>query len=557
MRRECRDERFRQGDAEVSRFRFALENETDAPQAFEGFEAVISRFDPEGAKALTFKSDWGREMTPVWQDAAGTECCVTAGRACKGCAPWAFVRERSGRWLFFGLATFGNWRLRMTAAGEVVFAYDQAMLSGELAPGERIDVGGAIAARADSFDALTQAVCKALRKTLPQTRMDAGLVSWNHWWRYEDAEVTEDVVLENARLARDMGVGLIVLDAGWFGDPQTEADWTKLRGDWDRVNTQRFPHGLAWLARQIHAMGMKFGLWVEPEGMGERSRLRRAHPEWEARRGDGLPQPYLCLGAQGAKAWLLEQLCALVEETQADYLKLDFNVDPGLGCDRADHGHQPGMGLYAHMRHYTQALDALRARYPQLIVENCSSGGMRLDLTMLAHTDVSFLSDPDESAHSLQVFLGLSFLPPERLLHWAWSQTRAYEDGSCAFPPLAHERLCAHAGAAMLHPFGFSRDLTGMTGAQRDALRAMIARYRQDIAPLVARGRVRLITPPPLRTQRTDDGRCVPYAGAACRCLLKGNTRAVRLDWNAEGAGIELIDQEEIHESVDGSSGRI
>ena len=83
------------------------------------------------------------------------------------------------------------------------------------------------------------------------------------------------------------------------------------------------------------------------------SDLRKAHPEWEARRKDGLPQSFLCLSAKGAKEWLLTQISSLVEETNADYLKLDFNVDPGFGCDRADHGHQRGMGLWAHMRNYT------------------------------------------------------------------------------------------------------------------------------------------------------------------------------------------------------------
>jgi len=545
MREECSVERFRQGNADISRLSFAMENETVVPQAFEGYSEAVGRFDPDGAMALIFKSDWGREMTPVWQIAAGTELFVTSGRACKGYAPWAFIRERTGRWLFFGLQTFGNWRLKMTAEGKVIFSYDEKMLSGELAPGERIPLGGAIAAQAEDYHALCAGVLAHLRKTLPQTRMDPSIVSFNHWWRYEDAEVTEEIVLDNARLAKEMGIDLLVLDAGWFGDPSVEADWTKLRGDWDLVNGVRFPHGLAWLAAQIHAMGMKFGLWLEPEGMGEKSRLRREHPEWEATRKDGLPQPYLCLGAAGAKEWLLGEISRLVNLTLADYLKLDFNVDPGYGCDRCDHGHQSGMGLWAHMENYTALLDELRARYPHLIIENCSSGGMRLDLTMLSHTDVSFLSDPDESDHSLQVFLWQCFLPPERLLHWTWSRTRTYQDGSHAFAPLAHDALHRHAQAAMLHPFGFSRDLTGMTKPQRAEIAHRIAQYRKRIAPLIGEGVIRLMTPPPLRKNRTDDGRCVPFAGKACQCGLKSKKGAVRLSFYPDGADIQLDDREE------------
>ena len=103
----------RQENAQLSRLRFAIGNETEQRQPFEGFEAEIGRFDPDGANALIFRSDWGREMTPVWQRAAGTEIAVTSGRACKGFAPWVFVREQSGKRLFFALETFGNWRFML------------------------------------------------------------------------------------------------------------------------------------------------------------------------------------------------------------------------------------------------------------------------------------------------------------------------------------------------------------------------------------------------------------------------------------------------------------
>ena len=85
-----------------------------------------------------------------------------------------------------------------------------------------------------------------------------------------------------------------MLDAGWFGDAEREAHWTRQRGDWEQVNLRRFPHGLPWLAEQIHGLGLRFGLWMEPEGMGADSCLRRDHPEWEALR-DGQPLPEPCL----------------------------------------------------------------------------------------------------------------------------------------------------------------------------------------------------------------------------------------------------------------------
>lgn len=545
MRCDKREERFRQGGTDVSVFSCALAGEGAAAEAFAGFRICVGRFAPEGAMALIFRSEWGREMTPVWQPAAGTDMDVTAGRSSHGWSPFLFIREAAGTWIWIALQWPGNWRLTLTAQGEILFGMDEAMLSGTLKPGETLSLPRVLTARNGDFNALRQDVCRFLRTWLPPTRMDPAIVSWNPWWRYEDCDIHEDIVLANARAAKELGIDLIVLDAGWFGGVTPESHWTRRRGDWDQEDRQRFPHGIGWLAEQIHGLGLRFGLWMEPEGMGVDSRLRREHPEWEALRdGRPLPEPYLCLGAEGAAEWLYGHMARLVRLTKADWIKLDFNVDPGLGCNRGDHGHQAGMGLYAHVQAYLHLLDNLRAEFPHLTVENCSSGGLRLDLAMMARTDVCFLSDPDETAHSLQCFLWLAFLPPERLLHWAWSETRRYPDGSHVFPGLPAERLPDALPGAMLHPFGFSRDLTALTETQRRDIAGAIARYRRDIAPMIPRGTVRLLTPPPLRTgeRAGDDGRCFPERPGPWVCQIEADGRAARLTLHGDGrTELELL----------------
>lgn len=545
MRCDTRPSLFRQGSTDISVFSSVLHNDGTAPQDFAGFATAVGRFRPEGAMALLFRSEWGREMTPVWHSAPGTEIAVTAGRSSHGWSPFLFLREADGTWRWMAVAWPGNWRIRLTEAGNILFCMDAGMLSGTLAPGESLPLPDVLTARSNDCNTLRQDVCRFLRKWLPPTRMNPATVSWNPWWRYEDCDISEDVVLANARVAKELGIDLIVLDAGWFGGVTPESHWTRRRGDWDQTDYGRFPHGVAWLAEQIHAMGLRFGLWMEPEGMGVDSRLRREHPRWEALRdGQPLPEPYLCLGAEGASEWLYSHMARLVRETKADWLKLDFNVDPGRGCNRGDHGHVPGLGLYSHLRTYLRILNRLRSDFPQLVVENCSSGGLRLDLAMMAHTDVCFLSDPDETDHSLQCFLWLSFLPPERLLHWAWSETRRYPDGSHVFPGLPAERLVQAMPGAMLHPFGFSRNLTALTAPQRQAIAGQIARYRRDIVPLISQGTIRLLTPPPLRTgeRSADDGRCFPSSAGPWVCQLEAAGQAVRLSLDTDGlADIERL----------------
>lgn len=325
-------------------------------------------------------------MTPRLEDAPGLTLAVTSGRSCHGYAPYLFVEEADGAWRFYAVCWPGNWRFTFTMEGEALFSMDRDMLQGELAPGERLPLPVVLTAYCPrGRERLCQDVRAYLRQTLPPSRMDCGLVSWNHWWRYEDAEITEDIVLANARVAAELGINLIVLDAGWFGDAEREATGPGSGGDWEQVNLRRFPHGLPWLAEQIHGLGLRFGLWMEPEGMARTAACAGITREWEALRdGQPLPEPYLCLGAEGAAEHLYAHMARLVRVTRADWVKLDFNVNPGMGCNRGDHGHQPGLGLYSHLRAYLSLLDRLRAEFPGLIVENCSSGGMRMDLASLA-----------------------------------------------------------------------------------------------------------------------------------------------------------------------------
>lgn len=508
--------KHRQGKTSIIVSHCALKNSFPESMHFAGATCKIGSFCTKDAAVLCFRSEWGREMTPIWKAAPGSDFVVTSGRSSHGWSPFLFLRQHD-RWNLIAVCHSGNWHLQLGQDGIIRFLLDKDVFYGTLSPQERIPLPTILHASCADFNMLRQDFCQFLRSWLPPTRMDVHTVSWNPWWPFEDCDISEEVVLKNARVAKEIGINLIILDAGWFGGTSANAHWTRRRGDWDQEDKIRFPHGLGWLADQIHAMGLQFGIWMEPEGMGIDSDLKRVHPEWEALRdGASLEEPYLCLAAKGAADWLYNQMVNLIERTKADWLKIDFNVDPGIGCNRSDHGHQPGMGLYEHLRNYMEIIDRLRARFPRLVVENCSSGGLRFDLSMMTHTDVCFLSDPDEVAHSLQVFSWLSFLPLERLLHWVWSDTRTYMDGSHVFPGLPADLLPWVMDGALLHPFGFSRDLTALTPSQRDYIKKRIAWYRETIAPLLAEGTVQLVTSPPQREDiRKIDNVCTlsPYEG--------------------------------------------
>ena len=288
-------------------------------------------------------------------------------------------------------------------------------------------------------------------------------LTWNHWWPYEDQEINTETFLADVAVARELGYELAVLDAGWFGGADEASDWWKIRGDWDDENTVRFPDGVAGLAAATRAAGVEFGVWCEIEALGFDARIAAAKPEIVARR-DGDPAyvgireddkgwlGYVCLGSPAGREHVLDVLDRLIGRTGARWLKVDFNLDPGPGCSRTDHGHEAGDGLYEHYVGLYGVLDELRGRYPQLVVEDCSSGGLRLDLGLLAHVHCGFLSDPDWTEFQLQLLWGISQMLPARRRRCAAAATLRFRRRGRALADAAIQTLTAqHADLDFHH----------------------------------------------------------------------------------------------------------
>ena len=250
------------------------------------------------------------------------------------------------------------------------------------------------------------------------------------------------------------------------------SDWWKIRGDWDDENTVRFPDGVAGLAAATRAAGVEFGVWCEIEALGFDARIAQAKPEIVARRDDdpdyvGIREDdqgwlgYVCLGSPAGREHVLDVLDRLIGRTGARWLKVDFNLDPGPGCSRTDHGHDAGDGLYEHYVGLYAVLDELRGRHPQLVVEDCSSGGLRLDLGLLAHVHCGFLSDPDWTEFQLQLLWGISqMLPAASIYHFSESQWRGHHPRQHLDPKtISTADYDASLRAVSLHRFALSQKL--------------------------------------------------------------------------------------------------
>jgi alpha-galactosidase len=216
------------------------------------------------------------------------------------------------------------------------------------------------------------------------------------------------------------------VDAGWYGTSTKpcpnvfEGDWSTT-GDW-RVNRTYHPDGLKPISEAAHAAGMKFLLWIEPERATHGTPVTLEHPEWFLRRTAAPPQPrenlLLDLGNPEAWQWAVETVSSLIVENGIDGYREDFNVDPSPYWQQADKEGREGLSELRFVEGLYAFWDELRRRHPHLLIDNCASGGRRLELEMLGRSIPLWRSDyncfPHADADAIQSHtLGLHLWLPQ------------------------------------------------------------------------------------------------------------------------------------------------
>lgn len=423
---------------DVADCRIVLENRS-------GKNCFVSRADVSWYLDCTectvnyYTSGWGREFEPVTRrllkDGPGVAFGTYSGRSTKGCDSWIGLETDSGAQCA-SLAWSGNWdahvdwiregRTVCAGMGITSYGFSHALKQGEKFEGAEVILTGLCG----NMEETAISMRRFFRTYLSSFPDDIRTLPfpYNGWWPYEDQLIDEKVMLDNARIAAELGCTHATMDAGWFGEEKEGEDWVDKRGDWRIVNQEKFPSGMKALGEHISGAGVGFGIWCEIEAAGPKAALNEEHPEFIAGR-DGVSLGSICMGSEKAREWAMGIIDTLVEDYGAAWIKLDFNLDQGMGCDCEEHGHGKHDGLYAHVKGYYEFLDRVHAKYPQVILENCSSGGLRLDLGLLSRTRMGFLSDPDYTEHHQQCFWGAaSYIHPSSAFHFSWSQTRGNEN---------------------------------------------------------------------------------------------------------------------------------
>ncbi|MEV0112413.1 alpha-galactosidase [Streptomyces sp. NPDC050844] len=319
---------------------------------------------------------------------------------------------------------------------------------------------------------------------------DAGVtrpVLYNSW-EATGFDIAEDQQRALAERAAAMGVELFVVDDAWFG--RRVSDRAGL-GDWT-PNPDRFPGGLKPLADEVHALGMSFGIWVEPEMVNPDSDLYRAHPDWVQHhpgrdRTEFRNQLVLNLAREDVQEHLWERLDALLSSAPIDYVKWDFNrcfSDPGWPGER-----YPQRIWHDHVHALYALVDRLRAAHPGVAFESCSGGGGRIDLGILSRTDQVWTSDNTDPLDRLTIQHGFSQLHPARVMA-AWVTDSPNTQLNDRVSSLRFRFVSAMAGV-----LGIGGDLTEWTESELAEAGEWVSLYK-EIRPVVQLGDLYRLRPP-------------------------------------------------------------
>ncbi len=399
--------------------------------------------------------------------------------------PVAALTDRDGGAWLWQIESSAGWRFetgeREGAAYVALFGPDDAhhQWHQTLAPGEEFRTVPAVLVRAETggldaaFATLTD-YRRAIRRDHPDHRRLP--VIYNDYMNTLMGDPTTERLLPLVEAAAGAGAEVFVIDAGWYDDDAQ--GWWDSVGAWEAAPA-RFPGGIHEVLDAIRKHGMTPGLWLEPEVVGVRSPLADSLPPEAFFRRGGLRvtehgRHHLDLRHPAARAHLDEVVDRLVGEWGVGYLKLDYNIDIGPGTE---HGTESaGAGLLGHHRAHLDWMAGLLDRHPQLVLENCGSGGLRMDYAQLAVAQLQSTSDQQDPLRYPPIAASAgTAAAPEQAAVWAYPQ-----------PDQSPDEIAFTLTGALLGRIHLSGFLNRMDDERFDLVRSALSVYKDLRAEIAA-----------------------------------------------------------------------
>ena len=307
--------------------------------------------------------------------------------------------------------------------------------------------------------------------------------NWEATYMDFDAQRIWDI----ARQARDLGVEMLVLDDGWFGE---RSDDSSGLGDW-QFNEKKLGCTFDQLIGRVREMGLLFGLWIEPEMVCANTALYAAHPDWALSipgraPATGRSQLVLDMGRPDVVDYLYDLFHRLLAEHDIAYIKWDMNRNLTDVYSRVLPPERQGEAAYRYMLGLYSLLDRLTRDFPQVLFEGCAGGGGRFDAGMLCYCPQIWCSDDTDAIHRIKIQYGTSFGYPPCAMGSHISASPNHQTGRSTL-------LSTRAVVAMAGTFGYELDLQKLTADEKEMVKAQIVRYKQ-LQPLLLEGRCERLT---------------------------------------------------------------
>lgn len=442
-------------------------------------------FEKPGLQLTTLSGAWARERQmytrPVVPGDQGTSTC--RGASSVQTSPFMALStmgtdECCGEVFAFALCYSGSFTAEVTMdqhfLTRAMIGINPFNFSWDLAPGAAFDTPEAyLCFSAEGFGGMSRQFHTLVHEHITSgkyAKSERPILCNN--WEATYFDFNEEKILALAKRAKDADIDLLVLDDGWFG--HRDADNSSL-GDW-YDDTRKLPQGIAGLGEKIHALGLKFGLWVEPEMISPDSDLYRAHPDWCIHAGDyprieSRNQLVLDLTREDVREYVVEAISAALRRGNVDYVKWDMNRNINCwGSAKLDAAHQRELG-HRYILGLYEIMGRIVSQFPDVLFESCAGGGGRFDLALMTMMPQAWASDDTD----------------------AWMRCRIQYATSLVFPPSVmgahvsavpnHQThrstpLETRAAVAMGGTFGYELDLTQLPQEEIDQIREINARVR-------------------------------------------------------------------------------
>lgn len=463
-----------------------LRNDADAPVEIERLLSAQLDLPRRDLSVTSFRGAWAREMGKYTVALPAGKYTVESrsGSSSNRCNPFFIVHagdatELAGDCWGFNLVYSGNHYSAVEVSPfcktRVVTGIQPLGFRWRLGPGETFETPEAVMSyAADGFSGLSRNMHFFVREHIVRGR-------WKHKtrpvllnsWEACYFNISESSLVSLARAGRDVGIELFVVDDGWFGERSND---TRSLGDWE-PNKKKLPNGLAGLSRKIRALGMDFGIWVEPEMVNVDSDLYRAHPDWAMaipgkHHSEGRNQRLLDLANPKVQDFLIEKMTEVFSAAACSYVKWDYNrnfsdvFSPSLPAARqGETAHRYILGLYRVMAELTR-------RFPDVLFEGCASGGNRFDLGILSYFPQIWASDDTDALARAAIQEGYSYGYPQ-------SCVGAHISSAPNHQTLRDTPLDSRLNVAAFGLLGYEYDLRDLSPGKRKKLLEQIETYKR------------------------------------------------------------------------------